>query len=372
LTKQSAATIIFALEPPSISGHPISTNSGQPSAHDDQLMTQINASNNEPMVSIVVPVFNVAAYLEESLKSLASQDFDYAYEVILIDDCSADSSLDICRQFVEKNQLSNFRILKNEQNQGVSVTRNRGLDEASGRYFMFVDPDDLLSPNALSAMFEAAEKYEATIVKGNNTIFDDSGESEARYDVSNTSLVSKDQILTTFYEHKKVRGHPWGKLFRRKLLGEYRFPAGVRMAQDLLYCSEVFSHADSLVLLARNVYRYRNRDSGSTGRKFESGSYLDWLDAVDRTGQFASSADHLRAHKNLLVRTMTQLARECRKLPVKTAKDVLEVIEQRCEKWNIRILQLILKDRLGARSIARYLKMRMAIRETRRQISGSH
>jgi len=335
-------------------------------------MTDVGKINGDPMVSIIIPVFNVAAYIERNLESIALQQFDYAYEVILIDDCSPDSSLEICRQFIEKNQLSNFKILENEQNQGVSVTRNCGLEKASGRYFMFVDPDDLLPPNALSVMFEAAEKYDAAIVKGNNTIFDDSSESEARYNARNTCVISKDQILTIFYEHEKVRGHPWGKLFRREPLGHYRFPAGVRMAQDLLYCSEVFSNADSLVLLARNVYRYRNRDSGSTGRKFESGSYLDWLDAVDRTGQFASSADHLRAHKNLLVRTMTQLARECRKLPVKSARDVLEVIEQRCEKWNIRLLQLLFADRLGARAISRYLKMRLAIRETRQQITGSH
>lgn len=329
-------------------------------------------SNHELTLSIIVPVFNVAPYIEESLGSIASQVFDYPYEVILINDCSTDTSLDICRQFVDSNHTTHFNILENRENQGVSKTRNRGLDAARGRYFMFIDPDDLLPPNALSVLYEAAEKHNATIVKGNNSIFDESKETAASYNVRQTSLIEGDQILTTFYEHDKVRGHPWGKLFRRSRLGSFRFPVGVRMAQDLFYCSEVFSQAASLVLLNRNVYRYRNRDSGSTGSKFKSGSYIDWLDSVENTGQFASSDKHRCAHKNLLVRTMTQLARECRRLPAEQAQRVLEVIEQRRKRWNIRLLQLIFKDRLGARSVSRYLKMRLAIHETRQQISGSH
>lgn len=324
------------------------------------------------MLSIIVPVYNVEPFVEECLQSIIDQDFDHPYEVMLINDCSPDASFEICRRFVELNQASQFVLLENSENMGVSATRNRGLEQAKGRYFMFVDPDDLLPLNTLSVLYEAAEKYDAAIVKGNNTIFHDSAEAPANYNVKLTSLIEGEQILTTFYEHDSVRGHPWGKLFRRSQLGSYRFPVGVRMAQDLFYCSEVFSQAGSLLLLDRDVYRYRDRDSGSTGRKFESGSYIDWLDSVESTGQFASSEAHRRAHKNLLVRTMTQLARECRKLSAEQARGVLEVIEQRRNKWNIRFLQLVLRDKLGARSIARYLKMRLAIRETRRQIADSH
>jgi len=372
LTIQQAGTIIFTWPRPRVSGSTISRTAGYPTALKYLFMTSDTPSSSELMLSVIVPVFNVAPYVEQGLTSIVNQDFAHAYEVILIDDCSTDASLAICRNFVEENQESGFRILQNPTNQGVSVTRNRGLDEARGRYFMFFDPDDLLPQNALSTLTRAAEEFAVDIVKGNNTIFDESTETAARYNVRQTCSVGRDQILTTFYEHDKVRGHPWGKLFRRSRLGSYRFPAGVRMAQDLFYCSEVFSQASSLVLLDRNVYRYRNRDSGSTGSKFESGSYIDWLDSVENTGQFANSARHRRAHKNLLLRTMTQLARECRKLPAEQAKRVLEVIEHRSEKWNIRFLQLIFGDRLGARSIARYFKMRLAIHQTRQQITGSH
>ncbi len=335
-------------------------------------MTSDNQPGNELILTIIVPVFNVAPYVEQGLASIASQHFEHACEILLIDDCSTDSSLEICRKFVEEDQESGFRILQNPTNQGVSVTRNRGLDEARGRYFMFFDPDDLLPQNALSALYNAAEEFAVDIVKGNNTIFNESTETTARYNVGQTRSIDRDQILTTFFEHDKLRGHPWGKLFRRSRFGSYRFPVGVRMAQDLVYCSEVFSQASSLVLLDQNVYRYRNRGSGSTGSKFESGSYIDWLDSVEDCARFASSTEHRRAHKNLLVRTMAQITRECRKLPVEQARHVLEVIEGRGGKWNVRLLSLIFRDRLGARSISRYLKMRLAMREIRRQIAGLH
>lgn len=322
-------------------------------------------------ISVIVPIYNVAAYIEEGLQSIANQDFDHPYEVILIDDSSTDGSADICREFLQQHQLSNFKLLENRENQGVSATRNRGLDEARGHYFMFLDPDDLLPPNALSVLYGAAKQFNAAIVKGNNTIFNEAGETSAPYNVKQTCMPDKDRILTTFYEHDKLRGHPWGKLFLREQLGSYRFPVGVRMAQDLFYCSEVFSHAESLVLLNQDVYRYRKRASGSTGSKYESGSYLDWLESVEKTSQFATSPDHLRAHKNLLVRTMTQLARECVKLPKKPAEEVLSVIEKRCDKWNIKLFSLVFNDRLSLRTISRYLKMRLATRKIRHRLQRS-
>ena len=328
-------------------------------------MTKVQEYDSETMISIVIPVFNVADYLEECLRSIETQEFEHRWEGILIDDCSTDSSADICRRFIEKHPSADFRLIENPTNCGVSATRNRGLDEARGRYFMFIDPDDCLAPGALAALYEAAERFSAAIVKGNNTIFDERQERAARYDAKQQSLIRGEQVLTTLFQHDRVRGHPWGKLFRRDVLGHCRFPLGVRMAQDLFYCSEVFSQADSLLLITQCVYRYRNRDTGSTGSKFRSGSYMDWLDSVQNTSRFATTPGQRRAHKNLLVRTMTQLARECRKLPPSQADKVLEVIETRCEKWQISGWWLLWKDGLGLRSLLRYFKMRLAIREIR-------
>lgn len=316
-------------------------------------------------ISIVIPVYNVAPFVAECLESIVEQAPGHAVEVIIVDDCSTDDSIAICRDFVEQRQLDNFRIFENRHNQGVSATRNRGLDEARGEYFMFIDPDDLLAPGALSALLEAASSSGASIIKGNNTIFDAVRERGARYNIDRDTRIDGESVLTTLYRHERVRGHPWGKLFRRETLGRFRFPSGVRMAQDLYYCCEVFAHAESLLLLASTVYRYRNRDSGSTGNKFRSGSYLDWLDSVEKTGGFATTAGQRRAHRELLLRTINQLARESRALPPAEAAPVLREIEDRCQRWEIRLARLLTRDRLGPKSLLRYIKMRLALRQTR-------
>jgi hypothetical protein len=175
--------------------------------------------------------------------------------------------------------------------------------------------------------------------------------------------------LTALFEHARVRGHIGGKMYRREKFGKLRFTVGVRMAQDLLFFSELFGEARSLVLLNQEVYYYRKHQSGSTGGKYQRGSYIDWLGAVERSGGFASGEDQKRAHKSLLVRTMTQIARECRKIPPDSAKPVLEMIEQKCRQWNIRLFHLILVDRLGLRSISRYIKLQLALRQIRRNLS---
>ena len=325
-------------------------------------------SSNMPMISVIVPMFNVEAYLIECLDSLAAQDFVGSTEVIVIDDCSTDDSLMLCRDWMQKAPPG-FVLIENGQNQGVSVTRNRGLEHARGKYFMFVDPDDVLPADALSSLIEAAESSAVDIVKGNNVIFGRSGERPASYNVGRNLRYQGEDVLTVLYEHDRVRGHPWGKLFRRDRLGAFRFPVGVRMAQDLLYCSEVFAHARSLLLIDRTVYRYRNRDSGSTGSKFRSGSYLDWLNAVEKTAAFATRPRQLRGHRQLLLRTATQLARECRHLPVDQAAPVLVEIEALCERWQLQLSRILLRDRLGLRSIGRYLKLRLALAQARRTTS---
>jgi hypothetical protein len=184
-------------------------------------------------------------------------------------------------------------------------------------------------------------------------------------------MITGDSVLTTLYEHSRVRGHPWGKLFNRSRLGHIRFPVGVRMAQDLYYCGEVFGAAKSLLLIDRQVYRYRNRDTGSTGRKYETGAYLDWLDSVEKIGGFAHTRQQVNAHRGLQVRTMAQIARECRNIPPEIATRVLTTIEQKCKAWNIRLTDMLLGGGAGLRTLVRYIKFKLALRQIRRGLTRS-
>ncbi len=331
-------------------------------------MTASPGDPDTPLLSIVVPVFNVESYLREGLESLLQQEITEAFEVILVDDCSTDNSLAICREYSARHPRV-FQLIESAANAGVSVARNTGLEHARGRYLMFFDPDDILPDTALDQLYQAAEQYGADIVKGNLQLFDDKGQRAAPDQVQHTTLITADAVLTTLFEHARVRGHVGGKLFRRDKFPNLRFSVGVRMAQDLLFFSEMFAGADSLLLLASDVYLYRKHSHGSTGRKYEKGSYIDWLFAVEQSGSFVSNRQQARAHKSLLLRTMTQIARECRKIRQQSAAPVVEVIEQKCAQWNLRLVDLLFKDKLGLGDIGRYVKLKLALRQVRRNLA---
>lgn len=324
-------------------------------------------SSDCPAISIIVPVYNVASYLEAGLESLLAQDFSEPYEIILIDDASTDNSLAICRKLVDRHP-DRFTLIECETNAGVSVARNFGLDRAQGRYLAFFDPDDILPPEALTRLHTVAESQQADIVKGNLVLFDEQGQKPAPDEVRHTRVIEGDAVLTALYEHRFIRGHIAGKLLRRESLGDFRLPVGVRMAQDLLYFAEVFAQARSLVLLAGDVYCYRKHGSGSTGGKYRRGSYLDWLESVERTGDFARSKSHQRAHKSLLLRSLTQIAREVRKLSPDEAKPALQEIERRRKSWEINLWS-VLRARLGPSALIRYAKFSNALNQIRRNLS---
>jgi glycosyltransferase involved in cell wall biosynthesis len=330
-------------------------------------MTGETGNGDNVSVSIIVPVFNAANYLQACLDSISRQDFPGAFEVILVDDCSSDTSADICRDWVQ-GQSRQTRLIEHERNRGVSVARNNGLEAAVGDRIIFVDADDLLPPGALSKLVEAAETTDADIVKGNNTIFDDVRDTAASYNVDKSEVIEGEAILTTLFEHRKLRGHPWGKLFNRAKLGKTRFPEGVRVSEDLVFCSDAFSRANSLLLLNETVYKYRRNESGSAAKKYQTGAYIDWLDSIESMARFCRCPAHRRAYRDLLVRTITQIAREVRNLPAEEAASMLQPIEQRRQRWGIRLFEMICRDRLGLRALSRYIKMQLALRQIRRRL----
>ena len=331
-------------------------------------MTAAADRDTAPVVSLVLPVFNVGPYLRECLESIVGQSFSGACEAILVDDGSTDDSLAICREFAAR-YAEIFVLIECETNAGVSAARNLGLERARGTFLAFVDPDDVLPRQALDRLVEAAERHGADIVKGNLVLFSENSERPAPDRVRANRVLVGEDVLEALYEHAEVRGHIGGKLFRRETLGALRFPPGVRMAQDLLYFSEMFARAGSLALISDVVYRYRKHSTGSTGRKYEKGSYQDWLGAVERAGQFASTPEQRRAHRRLLLRTMTQIAREARGISSQYASAVLGEIERRMADWELNLHSLLTRDRLGPRSLLRYLKLRLALARIRRRLA---
>ncbi|MDD2916731.1 MAG: glycosyltransferase [Candidatus Gracilibacteria bacterium] len=125
---------------------------------------------NNPLISIVLPVYNTADYLEACLESVLAQTYAH-FECIVIDDASHDRSVVIIEQYARKDPR--IRLLQNETNQGIGYTRNRGLEVASGTYIANFDSDDIAFPEWLETQLQYLETHPDTDIVGANFVFID-------------------------------------------------------------------------------------------------------------------------------------------------------------------------------------------------------
>ena len=114
---------------------------------------------NTPEISLIVPIYNVEKYLVKALTSIENQTFKN-FEAILVDDGSTDKSIDIIKEFCEKNE--NFKFIQQE-NRGPAAARNSALEISTGKYIAFMDSDDFIEPEFLENMYNAAEENGADI-----------------------------------------------------------------------------------------------------------------------------------------------------------------------------------------------------------------
>lgn len=316
-------------------------------------------------LSVVLPVFNVEQYLSSCLDSLLKQTFPGSIQIILVEDESPDNSLAICREYASAHE--NITLIEHVENGGSAVSRNTGLQAAIGKYFVFVDPDDLLPENALEILFNAIEQSGADIVKGSNSSFSDSKvKDRSAYSVDRIEEYRGESCLTVLLKHEKLRGHPWGKIFRSSSFKGILFTPGYRMAQDLLFCAEVFSKARHLVLIPDLVYQYRIHSGGATGRKYETGAYLSWIKCISEIHRYVTTKPQKFAYQELKIRSLTQMAREIRKLHGSELTSVLETVDKTRAEWLPSFWNLLLVNRTSMSSIIRYMKFCLTMRKVRR------
>ena len=223
-----------------------------------------------PKVSVIVPVYQVEAYLAECLDSILAQTFA-DFELILVDDGTKDGSRAIMADYARRDD----RIREiHKENGGLSSARNAGLEIARGDYIAFVDSDDRAAPELLSRTVAAAEKSGADLVLFNYRRFDETG-TEGPY------LPMKDEVLDltgprlTRYFYRRwmpyVHGQEaWCRLYRHDVIraNRLRFAPNDRIfAEDTLFSAEYLMHTKRLAALAEPFIFYRQRADSLMGRE---------------------------------------------------------------------------------------------------------
>jgi teichuronic acid biosynthesis glycosyltransferase TuaG len=115
------------------------------------------------LISIIVPVYNAGRYIEETIQMVKAQSIS-CWELILVDDCSADDSREVIRKSMEDDRIGRIRLIEKEKNEGAARARNTGIDAAHGRYIAFLDADDIWMPDKLEKELAFMKEKQAAFV----------------------------------------------------------------------------------------------------------------------------------------------------------------------------------------------------------------
>lgn len=214
-------------------------------------------------LSIIIPVYNSEKYLAFCLKSIFNQTFQN-FEVIVINDGSKDSSIDIINEF--KSKYDNL-ILIEQKNSGVSVARNKAIDMASGKYLMFLDSDDAINSFMIESLFQLMQNNNVELVVSNLINF----EHEMDIDVKENKINNEVRILThneamnLFYLNRGISAYVCGKLFVTDIIkkNKIKFPVNM-LYEDTQFTYEYLFYCKKIIKINANYYYYRNNPASIT------------------------------------------------------------------------------------------------------------
>ena len=215
-----------------------------------------------PLLSIIVPVYNVERYLATCLNSIVSQSFE-DYELLLIDDGSTDSSGKICDDYA----LENSRIkVFHKKNEGVSVARNLGIEKSTGEWIYFVDSDDELMSDSLTQLTSRIGD-DVDIVEGRYLPVDIEKPSYLPQFQDTEEIYTKEEYAYRIYryETKQFHGFLWNKIFRAQVIKDIglRFHSDIFFKEDGLFIMEYVCRMPHRVLYFHQLlYLYYKRDTG--------------------------------------------------------------------------------------------------------------
>lgn len=239
----------------------------------------------QPLVTISIPIYKCEEFLERCLLSVLGQTYKNL-EVTLINDQTPDNAVEIAEQFIQKHNLQNWKIYHLEENSGLSVVRNKGIDTAEGKYLFFLDSDDTITPDCIETLVEIAEKTNAEMtISQLECEQQETGEKSicikirAKEDI----IEGNDNLLKAFADGKLVT-YAVNKLFIVDYLRQNKlyFVKGL-FAQDELWTFHLVLKINKIAIYKGITYTYylhkksviHNRNKRNFDNWFTIGQYID-------------------------------------------------------------------------------------------------
>lgn len=222
----------------------------------------METSRQNPLISIIVPVYRVAKYLGRCIESIQTQTYS-DWELILVDDSSSSSSFPadesgmICDAYAAQD--SRIRVIHHAKNQGVSVSRNDALQVMSGDYVVFIDGDDYVAPTMLEECLQELLDKQVDVVIFNVAIVE--GGEIRPYPMNTSCMINRDTTYRALIEDK-IPCYLCNKFFKRYLWEHIRLPANT-FYEDLLIMPTVFQQVKTVSYLPKVLYYYNCNNENS-------------------------------------------------------------------------------------------------------------
>lgn len=238
-----------------------------------------------PLVSIIIPIYNVEAYLDDCLDAVRKQSYSNM-EIICVNDGSPDGSRDIVLNY---QTLDKRIILIDKENGGLSDARNAGIAAATGHYLFFLDSDDLILGSCISTLVDLAQENGADIVACDYFSFSTSPsgipDSRENQCVKASGLELYEMSYTNRY-FKVLLNTAWGKLYRKQLFNDERYRNGV-LHEDEFLTYRLFAKSNSVYFVPQCLYAYRQRPASIMSAGYSENNLIV-LDALEERIQYFS------------------------------------------------------------------------------------
>jgi glycosyltransferase involved in cell wall biosynthesis len=291
------------------------------------------------LISIIVPVYNVDKYLRKCVDSIISQTYKNL-EIILVDDGSPDSSPMICDEYASKDKR--VRAVHRE-NGGLSAARNTGIDISSGDYILFVDSDDYIDSNLVEYLLKNIINNDSDIATVSFKLFYDNAETKRKdaYLFQKTQVINMapiDTLIDSLYEHSSTF-HAWGKLYKRELFDNIRYPEG-RLFEDTGTTYKLILKSKKISISTAKKYHYLTRQgsilhSGFSPKLMDSINFGQDILHITESGQCTMANMAAKTYIFMLAISMfdTLISDDNYKKYKSETDECLQII--RMQKWKV-------------------------------------
>ena len=218
----------------------------------------------KPLISMVVPIYNVEEYLKECLDSILGQTYRNL-EIILINDGSTDGSFSICEEYAERDDR--IRLIS-KKNGGLASARNRGIKEAKGDYIGFVDSDDRIHGKFVEALIHAILLNGCEIATSDYT----NNLKKLKFAKNCNVILERNDAISGLLDDGGYKCFACNKLFKRTCFSGISFPEG-ELFEDIIPMYKLFNKAGRIAYIKCPLYYYRTRKGSISRARFSKGNY---------------------------------------------------------------------------------------------------